>query len=36
LKVKDLASECVKIALEHDLIKATVAGYQGKDGNESD
>ena len=36
VKVKNLATECVKIALEHDLIKPTVAGYIGKDGNESD
>jgi|LakMenEpi03Aug12_release.lakeMendotaPanAssembly.Ray.scaffolds.fasta_scaffold4291076_1 hypothetical protein len=36
MKVKNLASDCVRIALEHDLIKPTVAGYIGKDGNESD
>lgn len=35
-KVKQLANECVKIALEHKLIKPTVAGYIGTDGNESD
>ena len=37
VKVKEIATEIVKIALEHELIKPTVAGLSGIDeGNESD